>query len=214
MALVTTGEAATGSTAAEGADMLSSLATLSMRPALSRPTELPGGQPPGSADGRFVRQANLHLSDAEGLSQLVATARDVPLSEWEDPTTLKPALEAAHTRLCSMVRATSQTINALEAAMAPLVGRWHFGAARMWALAREATWAWPVDARAVVGRRQVLPRAQLLARWAARVWRARARMRAAGGGNVRRVEWAAGPVEIKAARLATEAVVPQLLRGV
>ena len=118
MALVTTGEAATGSTAAEGADMLSSLATLSMRPALSRPTELPGGQPPGSADGRFVRQANLHLSDAEGLSQLVATARDVPLSEWEDPTTLKPALEAAHTRLCSMVRATSQTINALEAAMA------------------------------------------------------------------------------------------------
>ena len=84
MALVTTGEAATGSTAAEGTDMLSSLATLSMHPALPRPTELPGGQPPGSADGRFVRQANLHLSDAEGLSQLVATARDVPLSEWED----------------------------------------------------------------------------------------------------------------------------------
>ena len=79
--------------------MLSSLATLSLRPALQRPADLPGGQPPGSADARFVRQATQHLCDTAGLAQLVTVASEVPTSEWEDPTTLKPALAAAHSRL-------------------------------------------------------------------------------------------------------------------
>ena len=91
--------------------MLSSLATLSLRPALQRPTDLPGGQPPGSADARFVRQATQHLCDAEGLAQLVTVASEVPTSEWEDPTTLKPAhkdKEHAYATTTGARAATSQ----------------------------------------------------------------------------------------------------------
>ena len=98
--------------------MLSSLATLSLRPALQRPTDLPGGQPPGSADARFVRQATQHLCDAEGLAQLVTVASEVPTSEWEDPTTLKPALAAAHSRLDTLIQATSNVVTALQNATA------------------------------------------------------------------------------------------------
>ena len=98
--------------------MLSSLATLSLRPALQRPADLPGGQPPGSADARFVRQATQHLCDTDGLAQLVTVASEVPTSEWEDPTTLKPALAAAHSRLGTLMLATSQVVTALETATA------------------------------------------------------------------------------------------------
>ena len=98
--------------------MLSSLATLSLRPALQRPADLPGGQPPGSADARFVRQATQHLCDTAGLAQLVTVASEVPTSEWEDPTTLKPALAAAHSRLGTLMLATSQVVTALETATA------------------------------------------------------------------------------------------------
>jgi len=98
--------------------VLPSLATLSLRPALQRPADLPGGQPPGSADARFVRQATVHLCDTEGLAQLVTVASEVPTSGWEDPATLKPALAAAHCRLDTLMQATSQVATALETATA------------------------------------------------------------------------------------------------
>jgi hypothetical protein len=42
----------------------------------------------------------------------------VPTSEWEDPTTLKPALAAAHSRLDTLIQATSNVVTALQNATA------------------------------------------------------------------------------------------------
>ena len=86
-----------------------------MAPAAA-PGSLPGGQPVGSADAQFVRQATAHLNDAERLSHIVRAARDVKASEWEDPATLNPALDAAQKRLDAMAAETERVLQVMAAA--------------------------------------------------------------------------------------------------
>lgn len=98
--------------------LLSSLAGMTMASSSSSPppSRLPGGQPPGSADAQFVRQATAHLNDAERLSHILRAAGDVKSSEWEDPTTLNPALYAAQRRLDAMAVETARVLQVMTAA--------------------------------------------------------------------------------------------------
>lgn len=101
---------------ASSGGLLSSLAGMSMASSSAAAGGLPGGQPVGSADAQFVRQATAHLNDAERLSHIVRTARDVKESEWEDPTTLNPALAAAQKRLDAMAAETDRVLQVMTAA--------------------------------------------------------------------------------------------------